>query len=269
MKKIYYVFLFASAVLFASCTEYKVKKMSKQLVVALNENDSTTIADIYPNSRIAKAFADNLEYDSLSVEEIADTMIVHINNGKAFYVAKNDDGDLKVVDSRGVFVFSERMLDIGEQTGWVSPTMSDMEKAEQFADSVFVHYLADKTHRDILSSFVELNVLLDFSYKEYDNKLRWNILVRNSSYSLLGSDYNFIVDVTPALSITVPGIDLDEEDLNYRITKFKTEIAEFSPKVRVEFTISDEELLRKYGWFGFSDEKEYETYLKSPLYKKR
>ena len=233
-----------SMLLLVSCTERKMSKFSEEFATAVTNNDTAAIAKMYPDSKIAEKLSIDFVKDSLSVEERADTFVVNIGSDKSLSIVKSEDGELRIVDSHGLFSYPQNRMDFALKTGWVKQGMSDLTIAEQFADTTFINYLVQKTVGQIKSQLIVKGIGYNFSNSGPHGTMVVIATVTNKSeYEISGSDYE----------VTVKWYDQNKthngEDIKPGESKtftLSTEPAEGNGSASIRFTCSDAELLTKY-----------------------
>ncbi len=261
MKKVLSFSIIAiSMLLLTSCTESKMKKFAEDFATAITNNDSEAIAKMYPDSKFAEKLSLDFVKDSLSVEERADTFVVNIGSDKSLSILKSEDGELRIVDSHGIFSYPQNRMDFALKTGWVKKGMSDLTIAEQFADTTFINYLAQKTIGQMKSQLVVKGI----SYSGFGTMIIKATITNKSEFEISGSDYEVTVKWYDLYKKTYNGEDIKPgENKSFSLS---IEPAEGEGSASIRFTSSDAELLAKY----FKPTGgEYEDYLRSPISNKK
>lgn len=266
--------LFACAgLLLASCSKYgDVKQFVTDFAATVTTGDKAAIQKMYPDAALADSLAIDFQKDSLQVEENGDTFVVHLNANSSMSIVKDEEGELKIADSHGLFAYAADRMVFGLKTGWITPDMNDGEIARQFSDTTFVKYLATKTVEEIKSQFRVKGISYNYSsgqmvYDKYYGGMAPAVLVNanvinQSEYEISGSDYQVYVGYS-RFNQTFPGKDMKPGETQTFTLKASPQEAMGTASVR--FMLSDEELLAKY----FTPKGgEYEEYQHSPMYKK-
>lgn len=272
MKKISgFGFIALAMVLFASCTESKMKNFAEEFATAINNNDKATIAKLYPNSNLAEALKIDFVKDSLSVEEVADTFVVSYGKGTSISIVKDSEGELQIVDSHKLFSYSESRMDFALKTGWIKEGMSDLQIANQFSDTVFVNYLTRKNIEQIKTKLIVKSVNDRYSQDQfYDSHYNMTMtavyttatIQNNTDFDISGSDYEVSVSYCQPHDKTFPGKDIKKGET--QTFTIKSCPQENMGRASLKFVTSDAELLAKY----FTPKgDEYESYKRSPIAK--
>lgn len=244
----------------ASCTETKMKRFAEDFAMAVQNDDTTAIAKIYPGAEVAEQIDVNVIKDSLSVEECADTFIVNLDGKSSISIIKADENGLRIVDSHGLFSYPKERMDFALKTGWIKPEMSDMKIAEQFADTLFTEYLAKKYIGRLKS---QLTVRVNEGSDYYLNHWITAKILNESEFEIKGRDY----EVTVSFGVqrkTFSGKDIKPSQT--QVFTLKVAPAECKGKADVKFLISDADILARYF---IPEGNEYEHYLHSPLVKRK
>lgn len=263
MKKSIIPSLIAIAMLLVcSCTESKMKKFAEKFATAVSANDTASITRMYPESKVAEKLTMNFVKDSLTVEEIADTFIVHLSAGSSLSVIKDEEGELRIADSHGIFSYPTERMDFALKTGWINENMSDLIIAEQFKDTMFIHYLAHKNAGQIKTKLVVKSV--NYKTQSESEWLSGNMtfvttIGNDSEYEIPGSFYEIITDYGWLHKVT-NGKDIKPGGRQSFSMQFP--VAELWPSSTIRFKVSDADLLAK---FFTPKGGEYETYKRSPL----
>ena len=243
--------------LLASCTEQKMKQFAEEFATAVTNDDTTSIAKMYPDAQGEREFSIEFNKDSLSVEENADTFVVSLGAGKSLSIVKGEDDKLRIADSHGVISYPQVLVDFALKTGWIMENMSDQKIARQFSDTTFINYLAYK--------FIE-QLKTKFAVKEVKDKNSWfewqkmEVIVANESeYEIPGSYYE-VVSIWYNKQYVNEGKDIKPgERKGFYVTVPWGEGTLYS---NIRFKISYIELLTRYYK---PQGNEYEAYMKSPV----
>ncbi len=263
MKKLSTLSIIAmTMLLLASCTESKMKQFAEEFATAVNNNDKEAIAKMYPDAKVAEKLAIDFNKDSLSVEERADTFVVNLGGDKSLSIVKTEEGELKIADSHGLFSYPKERMDFALKTGWVKPEMSDLKVAEQFKDTMFIRYLAQKNAGQIKTKLVVKSVN-DISQAEFEFRsglMTYATTIGNDSeYEIPGSFYEIITDYGGEHRVT-NGKDIKPGERKSFSMQFR--VSEITPSSTIRFKVSDADLLAK---FFTPKGGEYEAYKRSPL----
>lgn len=256
-------FITVVMLLLCSCTESKMKNFAEKFVTAVASNDTTAIAQMYPNANIADKLSLNFTKDSVTVEEVADTFVVYLGNGKSLSILKDEEGELYIADSHGVFSYPEERMDFALKTGWIDKDMSDLKIAEQFKDTMFINYLAQKNAGQIKTKLVVKSINYKSSDSDfYSGLMTWVTTIANESeFEIPGSFYEVFTDYL-RWHKKYDGKDIKPgERHTFTLT---VETNEGEPSSRIRFKVSDADLLAK---FFTPKGGEYEAYKRSHISK--
>ena len=260
--------------------EEEVRNYGKYFVEKLNANQLDSLAVSYPD--IAKA-------DSI-IPITSDTIIVAENapgqfdmtlaDGITLKVTRSEDGNISVIESKGLFAFPADKVDIAKKTGMITEETNDIQKSEVLKNEDFFNWL-DKHIFDQLQNAVVIEegvsrVKEEKVYNElYDGVVTFMttikpiIITNNGNVPIEGADYTVYYtyeierEEAPEGTFTrsKKGISLNPGESGQIV--ITTDGSPFSPPVvknpRIKWNKSDNINKNNYKFSG----KEYQEYLDS------
>ncbi len=122
-----------------------VKEFVAKFAQAVEGGDRATIDAMYPDAKNAESLALKYNADSMRIEEMQAENQFKVHLGKTDLVlTKDENKQIKVKESFGLFVWPEDKMDFALATGWVTKELNDVQIAERFADEGFVNSLSEK-----------------------------------------------------------------------------------------------------------------------------
>lgn len=122
-----------------------VKEFVAKFAQAVEGGDRATIDAMYPDAKNAESLALKYNADSMRIEEMQAENQFKVHLGKTDLVlTKDENKQVKVKESFGLFVWPEDKMDFALATGWVTKELNDVQIAERFADEGFVNSLSEK-----------------------------------------------------------------------------------------------------------------------------
>ena len=258
MRKVYQLGLIAfSNLLLASCVEGKIKSFVDDFFTAVKNNDTASIAKMYPDA----VSADSLlcEYDAdIQIEEMDNCYKVILGEGKDFVLSKDKKNDVFYVkESHGVFCFPPGKKELSYRLGLINNQMNDAAIKVQLADSAFFAFVVNKFISEFINKFRISQITADCT--EYDGdvtvKGEWYITLKNDcDYDIDGSDYQVIltsmlqrnkkVIVPGELAFSKSSVELRSgyQDPSFYVNYYENR----QPKIELKYTRSPIELFEKY-----------------------
>lgn len=145
MKKFLFV-LSLSCLLLVSCNqkEKKAGEMLQQLKAAVDSKNMETIKSLYPAVTDADSLVTDFIIDSFKYEVVNDTLVANDDSGHAFYFFGEDDKDLKIVNSKGIFCYPDYKMKFAKGTGQYKEGLLDVELSKRMNDNSFADYILQK-----------------------------------------------------------------------------------------------------------------------------
>lgn len=191
--------------------------------------------------------------ENLKITKVADGQYqVILGDGIIMNVARNENGNLIVKESKGLFAFHPIHLDIAKKTGLWNDTLSDIALAERMDDQAFFSYVALRAKPNY-SDLVEVE-------KSKGNKSAYT-LTNKSGVHIRGNEYEIVKrygnpDREEEISNeTFPGEDIPpHESIVVPSTKPKNVSMEV---VNVRFILSDDDFNKKFATYSGNEYQEY------------
>lgn len=250
------VMLFAGIGLLASCgkkttPEEEIRNYGNYFVEKLNANQIDSLKATYPDIATADSIVP-LKSDTIIVAEIIPGEYdVTIAEGVKLKVNRTEDGNISVMESRGLFAFPSDKVDIAKKTGMVNDSTSDKQMGEKIKDDDFFNYLDDGIKKSksklltIKGGTVTNNSQQVIDGKDY--KVIKNFYVHSNHLSPGGSSNSYINGKT-----LKPG-----ESMKISLVQA---LMGWETLTGIKWQIPDNEIIVKYIPFTG---KEYEEYQKS------
>jgi len=118
----------------------------EQFAKAIEADDRQTVCQLYPNAEKAEAFAISFNKDSIVVshQNGNDTIDVKLSYKQSLRIVKDDNKQMRIVSSKGLFSFPADQIDFAMKTGWINATLDDAECAERLNEKDFVSWIEKK-----------------------------------------------------------------------------------------------------------------------------
>lgn len=184
----------------ASCNNDadKVKDFAQDFAQAVAHNDVKKVKSMYPDAAQCDSFAlHNYSPDSMVIQEMKQKGLY-----KVFFtpeitatIKRASDGTMTVVNSKGLFAFSDGIDQLAISTGWFQHKMDDLQRQKQLADTAFLDFLSSKVSNSLNATISATEWSFDMpeggTFGPHSSEpLTLHIKVRNaSSMPLKGSDY--------------------------------------------------------------------------------
>ena len=290
MKKILFLLSISIAfggTLLSSCNgskkptpEEEVRNYGKYFVEKLNANQLDSLKAVYPDL----ANADSIVQVKSDTILVAETMPGQYNltlaNGVTLKISRDEDGNISVIESIGLFAFPADRVDIAQKTGMITEATNDIQKSEALRNEAFFNWL-DKYISDQLQSALVIKedvprVKKESVYSElYDGYTTFMTTIQpftiynNGNVPISGADYTVFYtyeierEEAPEGTFTrsKKGISLNPGESGQIV--ITTDDSPFRPPVvrnpRIKWNKSDKVNKNNYKFSG----KEYQEYLKS------
>ena len=188
-------------------------------------------------------------------------------DGVSLKVGFDEEGNISVAESQGLFAFPTDKVEIAKKTGMANDSISDKDLADRMKDNDFFEYInkqVEEKKNSILSYTKKITVTKSPKYM-MDSGSGYYTITNNSDKDIKGSDYSLIFKYTY--------IGMGIMSSNIRMEKGKDIPAKGSVRIPktfsghdgvalngIKFNIPEEELLANYIPFTG---KEYQEYLDS------
>ena len=271
MKKTYLTPIFSIALILglaatSSCggkssPEKEVKNYAEFFVEILSANQRDSLQNAYEDIVFADSITP-LTADSISVKAENDSLfLVSFGRGVSMKVKRDSTGNMKVIESKGLFVFPPVKLEIAKKTGMWNDSLTDMQLAERLQDKGFFAQL------ELLAQARASQLITIDKFETTKAGTGFNKLTNNTDVDIKGSDYEIVKryenkatkeKLTPE---AFPGEDIRARgSIEVPSDVSKTMFSEVSD---VHFKLSGEEL---YNKFSTPTGHEYDDYLNSKAF---
>ena len=200
MKSLNTLWVLAMGLLIVSCgskekkatPEDEVRNYGKYFIEKLSADQLDSLQASYPD--IAKA--DSLvtvKSDTIIVKEAAPGQFdLTLTDGVTLKVTRSEDGNISVIESKGLFAFPEDKVELAKKTGMWDNDLSDVKLNERIKDEEFFTLVESK-----LTNFTS-NILKVIKHDNYN----WehSIPIRNNtSIPIKGADYKLRIEICCAM----------------------------------------------------------------------
>ena len=129
-----------------SSDEREVIQFVERFVKTLESGDKQAVQSLYPNADKAESFDVTFQKDSLVIVPNAskDTIDVKLSSNRSLRIAKDTEGNMQIVSSKGLFAFPAEQIDFAMKTGWIDVSLDDAECAERLKETQFVPWFEEK-----------------------------------------------------------------------------------------------------------------------------
>lgn len=276
MKKAFSSVIIMILLLLVSCDKNKgIKQFATDFTIAAKSGCKSEIIKMYPDAVVADSLNFTFDAEKAEIEEIEDKgwKLTLGNNQFVIIERTEDDGSLSIKESHGVFAFPKALKEFGLKTGLLKADMSDATIAKQLNDTAFISYVSKNFLKTFKEKFRIKKVTDNRSdyASDWTGGGEWFVTIANDlDIDVSGADYQVVIS-SPVLQDKKEIIDgrniyaSSQETLksNYLEDTFYIGFGEYidpkNPKVRLEFMLSDFDILNKY-FVPKGDE--YSNYLK-------
>jgi hypothetical protein len=218
MKKTGTIIAMASILfVITSCDSRKdiAKQLATDFANAVVAGDSATILRIYPDVAKADSLVKCFDLSKLDVteNETDKSLLVQLGENIDATIQEDNEGNMKIVNTHGVFAFPSGVMKFAHATGWVPDSLSDSQVVEQLKDEEFLYYVKDIFEAQFYEQF-NISFVTDNRYK-YGSDLSgggdWTITIQNrTNYDVMGADYQIKVvsQIRKSLSRVLEGKDV-------------------------------------------------------------
>lgn len=270
MKNIYFSAFAAFVMLLSSCVgkgttpegptpEEEVRSYGKDFVAKLTAKQLDSLKASYPDIVTADSIA-TLKSDTILVSETAPEQYdITLAEGVVLKATRSQDGNIKVISSRGLFAFPSDKMEMARKTGMWNDSLSDKELAGRLGDEEFFKYVK-KTNK------AKLGKMLVIGKGPSDGGGSQSV-TNKSDKTIDGADYKVVKRFTVHGNCFSPG------GVSYSTLKGKTlkpgqsmgyhvEVAlmGWEEITNIKWQLPDDQLIAKYITFKGD---EYQNYLKT------
>jgi len=253
-------YLLLAFMLTACSGDKKIRDFVEAFATAVNNHDKQAIEQMYPAASKVDSLSPIVIPEEPGIEQAGNIYVVKLDSTQNLMIKESEDASLSIIDSHGIFAYRDTKMAFARATGWIKEDMSDIQIAENFADTLFLTYIADKLMSQMKSWFT----ITDYYYfgpREHKSNYEYAGFVatvtNNSDMIIQGTDYE-VVHSWYAGTKRSSGKDIRPTEHIQFITEWY-HVGEGIPSSKVDFTISKMEALEKYFKPTGND---YENYLR-------
>lgn len=270
MKKSVLFFSIAiGCMLITSCSsktspEEQVRDYGKYFIEKISENQLDSLKATYPDIVKADSIVP-VQSDTIIVVETSPGLFdVALAEGINLKLNHSEDGNISVVESRGLFAFPEGKIEIAKKTGLWNDSLTDASLAERMKDEDFFKYIESKQDKGSskIITFSKLHVTrmpqygMDSGSGTFTLTNHSNVPIKGSEYSISSKIYN---ERYGWWSGSEKGVDLPANGTAKLKVTFDGHTLAYDLK-GVKWKIPESELMAKFTPFTG---KEYQEYLDS------
>ena len=271
MKKLFFLIFISIAIItgstfLTSCgagsqssPEEEVRNYGKYFVEKLNANQLDSLAVSYPD--IAKA-------DSI-IPITPDTIIVAENasgqfdmtlaDGVTLKISRDEDGNISVIESKGLYAFPADKVDIAKKTGMWDDNLNDLQLNERMKDEDFFNHINKTKNRSNIITWGNIHVTkfppdgLSTGYGYYILTNHTNVPIKGTDYEVLAREVN---ERFGAYSETLKGINLAPNGTGKLNISFSGHTEAYALK-SIKWKIPESELMEKFAPYTGNEYQEY------------
>ena len=118
----------------------------EQFAKAIEAGDRQTICQLYPNAEKAESFDVSFNKDSVVVthQNGNDTIDVNLSYKQSLQIVKDDNGQMHIVSSKGLFSYPANQINFAMKTGWINASLDDVERAERLSKKDYVAWIEER-----------------------------------------------------------------------------------------------------------------------------
>lgn len=288
-RKLFYIVVFTGllGIIASSCIRRKssqedqVRNYGKYFIEKVSENELDSLISSYPEIEKADSLV-SIQSDTIYVEkmETPGEFEVTLADGVTLKVERDEDGEITVINSKGLFAFPAETYRLAKESGMLSDDPSDATVSERLKDKEYFSWLKKKTSAKNVISLTPGSISYNskMGYDDYDYYTRQYQAVEtvtvtnNTSVDISGSDYSVVFTSKTwaccdyegwySRSKSVSGVDLAPGES--RTIRLSTEYDMWGQKPKIEnphisLKMSSEELASLSELTG----NEYKEYLES------
>ena len=256
----------------ASCgntsPEEKVKNYGKYFVEKVSAGQLDSLKSSYPDILLADSIT-QISSDTVTVTETAPGKFdVALAGGVILKVDHNDDGNITVKESHGLFRFPEQKVDIAKKTGMWVDSLSDVQLLQRIKDDAFFAWLKKQNKnktKNILTVVNSGNGFYEQSYEHIVNHT--SVPIKGSEYRMIRTGYRYDSSGNDVYgSFTTPGRDIPANGKIKVISNMAPDGFGDGVVTGIKWNLSQDQLQLKFAPYTG---KEYEQYLKTSSSKKK
>lgn len=179
----------------------KVKELCIEFGNAVKADDRAKMTQLYPALTDSDKLYVSINEDSISVNKDSLGYIVTIGKDRELIVKALEDDKFVIEDSRGVYDFSDRDLDLASKTGQYKPSLTDRQNKARLDDFGFMYWYEEMANNKANPlSLSKLKVTYRGGDIRQDPARGYVEVTNNSSTTILGRDYQFTYVIQGAVN---------------------------------------------------------------------
>lgn len=194
-RKAFYFFAFCLAVItMISCgNKKKLQQFAEQFAGYVNSDQIDSIKAVYPTLNF-DSFS-TIEPDSIQVSETGDNLYrIDFAGGKWIEVKMNEDGNIIVLESKGIASFPEEKYEIAVNTGMLNDTTMDVRAHDLLNDEAYFEWVKKIMKQPIGLEKGKINKrygvdLRGRSFEGSSERITCTV-INNTSKPISGKDYD-------------------------------------------------------------------------------
>lgn len=132
-----------------SSPEDEVRDFGKHFVEKISANQLDSVKSAYPDILLADSIVPVQNDTVMVVETGLGQYDVTLKEGVILKVTRSEDGNINVIESRGLFAYPEDRMNIAKKTGMWEENISDAKLAERMKDEDFFNYVNENLSKKI------------------------------------------------------------------------------------------------------------------------
>lgn len=260
-------------VLATSCgqnPEGQVKDFAVRFGDFVNTNQKDSVQKYYPGFEKTDSLA-NLPLGNLIVEREDEAGIYRVEySPEITLTVKNGKGEIQVLESKGLFAYPEKNIELAKKTGMWDENLNDTEMAARMNDENFFSYISKKTNFNpdkILTVNSKLKVTKIVEEWHYLDIYGYYTITNNTDQTIYPSDYkmNFADNHEGGgdqglKRYSEPGKEISPgETIKIEVKNYSGQGGEHEDHhlVGVTILLTPEEIQEKFASFNGNEYKEY------------
>ena len=239
--------------------EEEVRNYSKYFIEKLTANQLDSLKVSYTGIANADSIV-AVKSDTILVEETTPGKFnVTLADGINLKIERDNDGEIKVTESKGLFAFPADKVDIAKKTGMWDDNLSDAQLNERMKDEEFFKYIQDQIKKKTSNILTVGKETMSSDYKYNLTPIINNTdqEIKATDYTIISKDGYYLISGVDWISTsTINGKDIAPHD-KYVVKTVASWDEGSTHIIKVNIKIPKEELVRRFASFTGKEYKEY------------
>lgn len=209
MKKNVFIYAIMALLMLSCCDngEKAARDYALQFAKAVSSGDSAQVVKMYPDATLADSLALTFVEDSIKIErnEKDASILIHYSSEIWVRALKDENDSIRIINSKGLFAYPAKQLDIAKKTGQYVDSLDDKGNAKRMADKQFQEYMIKKAKEKIKES-LKIVSTKGFDYAEGEGgemmpmgfvatvENQSDIVIEGKVYKVVIADTGFSID---------------------------------------------------------------------------